>query len=114
MFTHFHGAIHRLSPRGMWQAYSDHRISQDLLFDAHMLLASAGAASMTNAIHCKTIHPASVTASTNQTQINAEYALSLETEANPCIQQLFREKLQVGKRYERLNFRALNGASLSS
>lgn len=114
MFIHFHGAIHPLYPRGMWQAFSDHRISQDLLFDANMLLASAGTAPMTNAIHCKTIHPASVTASTKQTQINTEYALSLETKANPRIQQLFREKRQVGGRYERLNFRALHGPSLSS
>jgi glycosyltransferase involved in cell wall biosynthesis len=100
MFMHFHGSIHLLYPRTMWQAYSDHRISQDVLFDANMLLVSGGAAPMTNASHFKTIHPSSVTASTNQTQINAEYALILETEADPRIQQLFREKLQVGKRYQ--------------
>ena len=98
-FIDFHGSIHALYPRGMWQPYSDYRVSQDVLFDANMLLASGGAAPMTNAPHFKTIHPASLTASTDQTQINTEYALILKTEAHPRIQQLFHEKLHMGERY---------------
>ena len=102
MFIDFHGSIHALYPRAAWQAYSDHRISQDVLFDANMLLASDGAAPMTNAPHFKTIHPSSVTASTDQAPINAEYALILKQETHPRIQQLFHEKLRLGKRFHQV------------
>ena len=102
MFIDFHGSIHALYPRSMWQPYTDHRISQDVLFDANMLLASDGMAPMTNAAHFKTIHPSSVSASTDQARINAEYALVLRQEAHPRIQQLFQEKLRVGKRFHQL------------
>ncbi len=98
-FIAFHGSIHALYPREMWQPYSDHRISQDVLFDAKMLLASDGVAPMTNAPHFKTIHPASVTAGADQAEFNAEYALILKEGAHPRIQQLFHEKLRMGERY---------------
>ncbi len=101
-FIDFHGSIHALYPRSMWQPYTDHRISQDVLFDAKMLLASEGIAPMTNAPHFKTIHPSSVSASTDQARINAEYTLVLRQEAHPGIQQLFHEKLRVGQRYQQV------------
>lgn len=100
MFTHFHGSIHALYPRALWQPYSEHRISQDVLFDAKMLLASNGAAPMTIAPHFKTIHPMSVTAGADQTEFNIEYAQLIATEPDPRIQQLFHEKLLVGKHYQ--------------
>jgi glycosyltransferase involved in cell wall biosynthesis len=102
MFIDFHGSIHALYPRSMWQPYTDLRISQDVLFDANMLLASEGVAPLTNAPHFKTIHPSSVSASTDQARINAEYSLVLRQEAHPRIQQLFHEKLRVGKRYQQV------------
>ncbi len=102
MFIDFHGSVHALYPRSMWQPYTDHRISQDVLFDANMLLASEGIAPMTNAPHFKTIHPTSVSASTDQARINAEYSLVLGQEAHPRIQQLFHEKLRVGKGYQQV------------
>jgi glycosyltransferase involved in cell wall biosynthesis len=108
MFTNFHGSVHALYPRAMWQPYSDHRISQDVLLDANMLLASDGAAPMTNAPHFKTIHPASVTTGTDQAEINAEYACILENEAHPRIQKLFREKLRVGEHYHQIRSSGLH------
>jgi len=99
MFTHFHGSVHAVYPRAMWQPYSDHKISQDVLFDAKMLLASNGAAPMTTAPHFKTIHPSSVTAGADQTEFNTEYAQLIAAEADPRIQQLFHEKLHVGEHY---------------
>ena len=108
MFTHFHGSVHALYPRARWQPYSDHRISQDVLFDANMLLASDGAAPRTNAPHFKTIHPASVTTGTDQAEINAEHALILKNEAHPRIQKLFREKLHVGEIYHRVRSSGLH------
>jgi hypothetical protein len=102
MFIGFHGSIHALYPRNMWHPYTDHWISQDVLFDAKTLLASEGTAPMTNAPHFKTIHPSSVSASTDQARINAEYSLVLRQEAHPRIQQLFHEKLRVGKRYQQV------------
>ena len=100
MFTDFHGSIHALYPRAMWQPYSDHKISQDVLFDAKMLLASNGAAPLTIAPHFKTIHPSSVTAGADQTEFNIEYVQLIATEQDPRIQQLFHEKLHVGKQYQ--------------
>ena len=98
-FIDFHGSIHALYERALWRPYSDHRISQDVLFDANILLASGGVAPLTQAAHVKTLNPESITWNSDQSAFNTEYQEIINSDAHHSVRQLFHEKLQIGVLY---------------
>lgn len=101
-FTDFHGSIHALYQREHWQPYTPYRISQDVLHDYGLLLASGGSAALTREPYVQTLQPRSITATAVQEEFNAEYAAIVANHPEPAMRQLFAEKLRVGQLYAAL------------
>jgi len=98
-FVHFHGSIHALYKRDMWQDYGDF-LAEDVLVDAEILLANQGAAPLTTSPYYISMHPSSITAQTQQAVFNGQYQILADQALDPQIKHLFQEKLAAGKRYE--------------
>ena len=96
-FVGFHGSIHALYARALWQPYADDVISEDVLHDANMLIACGESAPLTQTAYLLTIRHDSLSASTDQEVFNAVYQRFSCSAEHPSIRTLYREKHRIGR-----------------
>lgn len=96
-FVNFHGSIHALYARALWQPYASDLVSEDVLHDASLLIACGESAPLTQAPYLLTIRHDSLSASTGQEVFNAVYQRLSDRAEHPAIRSLYREKHRIGR-----------------
>ena len=96
-FVNFHGSIHALYARALWQPYASDLLSEDVLHDANVLIACGESAPLTQAPYLLTIRHDSLSASTGQEVFNAVYQRLSDRAEHPAIRSLYREKHRMGR-----------------